>query len=359
MRSRSISFYSEEDFHRQQKRSRRSNSDLPVISSTQNQPICQKKTEEINIDNIDEDELYNYINSLNDNYKKNISLNDHSNTRTQILIAKCFKELIKNKESIFFNKRDRINSFDVGDKKIKVNFRHLIDFLKEKSVSSILNDNLTSLSFVNLLLITNFKETFELNFKFDSKESNFIYQKSTQELTIFTKHIFLNKKRLTLKIFDIDLNLELFPIYLNLCQVLLVIINGKEKKLSIEFLKKFKVFSQPIIVIEVNSTDNSLENYCRENKFLWIKNRSPTNIDISEKLLCEMTLEQNNILKKNDIFVDNTGVNLNKEDDNDEVEYDHLKRGIEYKIHSVSSESAYSKIFPNKKMSHDDFPGKV
>ena len=164
------------------------------------------------------------ISALNQCYKINKNIcNDELSSRSESIIAKCIKEIILNKKCMLFNRGKRIKSFDVNDINQRIKFRNLMSILRERKICDVYTKNIISLSYLNILIVSNFDSNLKLNFSHKNKINSFSYTKCNSfPLNIYTKQIAFNNNLLTIKIFDIDFSLELFSIYQSLSNVIIL-----------------------------------------------------------------------------------------------------------------------------------------
>lgn len=345
MRSRSISIYSQEDYERQ------------MLSYIKNE-IAKSNSTSSNSDTSDsedetnsEEEVNKMISVLNQCYKTNKNIcNDELSARSECIIAKCIKEIILNKKCMLFNRGKRIKSFDINDINQRIKFRNLMSILRERKICDVYTKNIISLSYLNILIVSNFDSNLKLSFSHKNKVNSFSYTKCNSfPLNIYTKQISFNNNLLTIKIFDIDASsLELFSIYQSLSNVIILCLSGSHSSDSINFLKIVNNnTSQLISVIEHNATSPEIKSYCEDHNYLYCTCDDLSSLN--ENLCMNYLLKTKYTMRLKD-YVD-------EEDDNSDC----LQQGMKYNLtmecrkDDMISLKRNHKVFSNKKMSVDSY----
>ena len=344
MRSRSISIYSQEDYERQ------------MLSYIKNE-IAKSNSTSSNSDTSDsedetnsEEEVNKMISALNQCYKINKNIcNDELSSRSESIIAKCIKEIILNKKCMLFNRGKRIKSFDVNDINQRIKFRNLMSILRERKICDVYTKNIISLSYLNILIVSNFDSNLKLNFSHKNKINSFSYTKCNSfPLNIYTKQIAFNNNLLTIKIFDIDFSLELFSIYQSLSNVIILCLSGSHSSDSLKFLKIVNNnTSQLISVIEHNATSPEIKSYCEDHNYLYCTCDDLTSLN--ENLFMNYLLKIKYTMSLKDY--------IDEEDDDSDC----LQQGTKYNLtmecrkDDMISLKRNHIVFSNKKMSVDSY----
>lgn len=343
MRSRSISIYSQEDYERQ------------MLSYIKNE-IAKSNSTSSNSDTSDsedetnsEEEVNKMIAVLNQCYKTNKNIcKDEFNSRSDIIITKCIKEIILSKKCILFNRGKRIKSFDINDINQRIKFRNLINIIRERKLCECYTKNIISLSYLNILIVSNFDSNLKLNFAHKNKSNSFSYTKCNQfPVNIYTKQISFNTNLLTIKIFDIDASLDLFSVYQSISNVIILCLSGDKSNDSLKFLQRISNSSQLISIIEHNAKGKNIKSYCEDHNYLYCTCDDLTSLN--ENLFSNYLLKIKYIMSLKDYV------------DEGEEENDCLQQGMKYNLtmecrkDDIISLKRNYKVFSNKKMSVDSY----
>ena len=358
MRSRSISIYSQDDFEKQILSYKKENSNVQIIRPQSNSVVSY--SEEINkeVDETNsEEDLIKMLTSLNKSYKINNNLNQSElNPTTLSIITKCLKDIIQSKNSLLFNRDKRIKSFDINDKTKRIKFRNLIHCVKSSSKKNdLINKNLQSLSFLNIMLISNF-EHLKFNFFNDLDDNKFSYEKKNNcPLTIFSKQLNINNHLLTIKIFDIDYNLQLFSVYKSISHVIILCFSGDFFNQMFNLLQQINGGNQMLSIIEINPINSTIKKYCEANN-LFYHESNDLSTTVDDHKFQKYLYKLNYIMKYQD-YIEQTE---NNREENEE-EFDCLQQGMKYNLtieynKEVLPQKKPSKLLlTNKKLSVDSY----
>ena len=351
MRTRLYTIYSEEEFNEQLMNNRISNSETLQISKTLSERStlsfnslssfsdseCESKEEQMN----------NFIALLNKNYQENIFINNTFQSKgssTEQEICKYLKEIVKNQKIIIFHPKNRKNSYDLQEKTNKIKFRNIVHFIMNNNLNDLLQNNIKSLSFLNICCISNI-EIIDINIK-----NKFIYSllnekqnhksNTKDQINIFQKQI-LDKndnKLTTIKIFDICNMEKSLNIYSDLSIVIILFFSGGEQEKSLEMIKFYNKPGKYLIIVENDPEDFMVEEFCKKSKILYFDNSAKASSNLLDKII---------FLKKN-ILIDpeneKEDYDYQMENENEEEgEVDFLQSGMHYSISTFISDEEKEK----------------
>lgn len=338
MRTRLYTIYSEEEFNEQLMNNHISNSETFQSSKTLSERSTLSFNSLSSYSNSEcdskEEQMNNFIDLLNKNYQKNISINNTFKSNgpiTEQEICKYLKEIVKNQKIIFFHHKNRKNSYDFQEKNNKIKFRDIVHFIKNNNLNDILENNIKSLSFLNICCISNI-EIIDINIK-----NKFIYsllkekqtnkRNSKEKINILQKQI-LDKndnKLTTVKIFDIC-NMEKFlNIYSILSTIIILFFSGGEQEKSLEMIKFYNKLGKYLIVVENDPEDFIVEEFCQKNKILYFDNSAKASSNLLDKII---------FLKKN--------ISISPENEKEEYDDYQMENDDEEEVDFLQSRMPYS-----------------
>lgn len=358
MRTRFITIYSEEDFNAKlthpqidqvdihnspMKLSELGRLSLNSFSSSSTSDIENK-----------EEKANNFVSLLNDDYKKNVSISKALfGSKTEEEICKYFKEIIQNRKSIFFNKKNRRTSYDINETKNTIKFRDIVHFIIENNLNDFLCKNIQSLSVINICLISHI-ETIDMNIKNKfllslMNEKKVQVKSAKDKFKIMQKQIIdrSDNKLTSIKVFDMCNMKKRLNVYPDLSQVIILFFSGQDENDCIDTIKYYSNKSKYIIVIENEPFEETISDYCKTNNLIYYDD---------PKEAATLLIERVMFLKKsicNSIHLIEENFDEEQTESN-EVEFDCLQRGMSYTATHISQDESRHQIPGMKKrMSFD------
>ena len=341
MRNRLITIYSEEDFEEQMK----SEEGSTQINSTF-YAIRNKGAAIINIDKIEsnEEKLLAFINELNINYSKNISVN----AETGIEICSFLKDIILNEQALFYNRKSRKKVHTHHHHTHSLSYREVINCIIENELNTVIQNNTSPLYTLTITLIS-YIDVIDLHTKnkilyhFLDKEEHLSKAMScsgSHKFQIFKSNVIdpFDNKLTCIKLFDFcNMDSSILTVYIQLSQIVVFIFSGGSEDEAIKVINQYTPENKSLIVIELDPCSNLLEMFCKENNFAYFDNAaSAMKYQIISKLFflkknISKRSQYNNDEDNNDVSSSSSSSSSSQPYDSDGEEVvDNLSRGMEY-----------------------------
>lgn len=363
MRTRFLTIYSEEDFNDQLNHPQTEQ----VVVDIHNSPMKLSEIGRLSLNSFSssstsdienkEEKAFNFVSLLNDDYKKNVSVSRTLfGSQTEEEICKYFKEIIKNRKSIFFNKKNRKTSYDINETKNKIKFRDIVHFVIENNLNDFLCKNIQSLSVINICLISHI-ETIDMNVKnkflLSILNEKKVQVKSTKDnFKIMQKQIIdhSDNKLTSIKVFDMCNMEKGLNVYPDLSQVIILFFSGQDENDCINTIKYYKNKSKYVIVVENDPIEDTISDYCRDNSIVYYDDPK----DASKLLIDRVMFLKKSTCNTHSIHLIEESIDEELTTESNEDEFDCLQRGMSYTAtHLTQEDSRHQLPGLKKRMSLD------